>query len=92
LFKKVFAIIVFASIAQEGNNNGMCVYNGSNACGFGIAIGVIAFLLTMAFTGLDIYFPNISNIKTRKTIVVAELAISGKSNNNHFLMKWFFFL
>jgi hypothetical protein len=41
----------------------------------------------MAFIGLDIYFPNISNIKTRKTIVVAELITSGRNNDNLFLMK-----
>jgi hypothetical protein len=41
----------------------------------------------MAFTGLDVYFPNISNIRTRKTVVIAELVISGKSNDNCFLMK-----
>ncbi|UJR33703.1 hypothetical protein I4U23_021132 [Adineta vaga] len=73
----VFAIIVFACIAQEGYANNICRYNESNACGYGVAIGVIAFLLTIAFTGLDVYFPNISNIKTRRTIVIAELAISG---------------
>jgi len=73
----IFAIIVFASIAQEGYQNDTCVYNGSNACGYGIGIGVIAFLLTMAFMGLDVYFPNISNIKTRKTVVLGELITSG---------------
>ncbi|CAF4920248.1 unnamed protein product, partial [Rotaria socialis] len=36
---------------------------------YGIGLGVIAFLLTIAFMGLDVYFPNISNVKTRKTIV-----------------------
>jgi hypothetical protein len=35
----------------------------------------------MAFTGLDVYFPNISNIKTRKTVVLGELAASGKLKN-----------
>jgi len=73
----VFAIIVFACIAQEGYYNNVCRYNSSSACGYGIAIGVIAFLLTLAFTGLDVYFPNISNIKTRKTLVLAELGVSG---------------
>jgi hypothetical protein len=73
----IFAIIVFASIAQEGYTDDGCRYNGSNACGYGVAIGVIAFLLTMAFTGLDVYFPNISNIKTRKTAVLVELGSSG---------------
>ncbi|CAF0842567.1 unnamed protein product [Adineta steineri] len=73
----VFAIIVFACIAQEGYADNVCRYNGSNACGYGIAIGVIAFLLIMAFMGLDVYFPNISNVKTRKTVVVTELITSG---------------
>ncbi len=79
--KQIFAIIVFASIAQEGYTDDGCRYNGSNACGYGVAIGVIAFLLTMAFTGLDVYFPNISNIKTRKTAVLVELGSSGKQNS-----------
>lgn len=76
----MFAIIVFACIAQEGYYDDKCRYSGSNACGYGIAIGVIAFLLSMAFLGLDVYFPNISNIKTRKAIVVAELVLSGRIN------------
>lgn len=38
----------------------------------------------MAFTGLDIYFPNISNIKTRKTAVLTELVTSGI-----FVFLWF---
>ncbi|CAF1219008.1 unnamed protein product [Adineta ricciae] len=73
----VFATIVFASIAQEGYVNGVCRYNESNACGYGVAIGVIAFLLTIGFTALDVYFPNISNIKTRRTAVLSELGASG---------------
>lgn len=32
--------------------------------------------------GLDVYFPNISNIKTRKTVVLAELIASGKSRRH----------
>lgn len=73
----IFAIIVFACIAQEGYANDTCRYNASNACGYGIAIGVIAFIAAMVFTGLDIYFPNVSNINTRKAIVIAELITSG---------------
>ncbi|CAF1053834.1 unnamed protein product [Didymodactylos carnosus] len=73
----VFAIIVFACIAQEGYYKDECRYNASNACGFGIAIGVIAFLLCMVFSALDVYFPNLSNIKHRKYVVLAELIVSG---------------
>lgn len=75
---QVFSIIVFACIAQEGYADDVCRYNSSGACGYGVAIGVIAFLLAIAFTGLDIYFPNISNIKTRKGVVLAELIVSGE--------------
>lgn len=73
----VFAIIVFACIAQEGYVDNKCRYNNSNACGYGVSIGVIGFLLTMAFTGLDFYFPNISSVKMRKRAVLLELGISG---------------
>ncbi|UJR13578.1 hypothetical protein I4U23_000591 [Adineta vaga] len=73
----VFATIVFASIAQEGYVDGKCRYNESNACGYGVGIGVIAFLLTIGFTALDIYFPNISNVKTRRSAVLGELGASG---------------
>ncbi|CAF0753798.1 unnamed protein product [Rotaria sordida] len=73
----VFAIIVFACIAQEGYMTGECRYNGSGACGYGIAIGIIAFLFAMLFMGLDIFFPNISNITQRKIIVLTELVVSG---------------
>ncbi|CAF1256287.1 unnamed protein product [Rotaria sp. Silwood1] len=73
----VFSIIVFGCIAQEGYADDTCRYNGSNACGYGVGIGVISFILTLAFTGIDLYFPNISNVKTRKTIVLSELVLSG---------------
>ncbi|CAF5013741.1 unnamed protein product, partial [Rotaria sp. Silwood1] len=72
----VFSIIVFGCIAQEGYADDTCRYNGSNACGYGVGIGVISFILTLAFTGIDLYFPNISNVKTRKTIVLSELILS----------------
>lgn len=74
----MFAIIVFACIAQEGYYNNVCRYNGSNACGYGTAIGVLAFLFSMAFTALDIYFPSISNVTQRKIIILVELVTSSK--------------
>jgi hypothetical protein len=45
----------------------------------------------MAFTGLDVYFPNISNIKTRKTVVLAELGTSGKKKYSFNSLKIFLF-
>ncbi len=47
----------------------------------------------MAFIGLDVYFPNISNVKTRKIVVVAELITSGQNTDELFYkINFFFFL
>ncbi|CAF0805221.1 unnamed protein product [Didymodactylos carnosus] len=69
--------VILRLVAWEGYVSGTCRYNGSNACGFGIAIGVISFLLCMVYTALDIYFPNLSNINHRKYVVLSELIVSG---------------
>ena len=76
---KIFAIIVFACIAQEGYWNGTCSYNGSTACGYGIAIGVIAFIIALAFTIIDIFLKNVSSASIRKMIVLGELVAAGNS-------------
>ena len=48
-----------------------------NACGFGVAVGVIAFLMCMAFLVIDALFENISSIKQRKHIVMSDIGTSG---------------
>lgn len=58
--------------------NKACRYNNSGACGYGVAIGVIAFLLAIAFTAIDVYFPYISNVNARKFVVLVELGVSGR--------------
>ena len=58
--------------------NDTCRYNNSGACGYGVAIGVIAFLLSIAFTALEVYFPYISNVTVRKIAVLIELGVSGR--------------
>ena len=50
-----------------------------NACGFGVAVGVIAFMACMAFLVIDALFENISSIKQRKHVVMADIGFSGKS-------------
>ncbi|KAJ8363984.1 hypothetical protein SKAU_G00128150 [Synaphobranchus kaupii] len=79
----IFAIVVFGSIVNEGYiNSGSerlhCIFNKNNdACNYGIAIGVIAFLASIFFLALDIYFPQISSVKDRKKAVLVEMGFSG---------------
>ncbi|XP_028842738.1 synaptogyrin-2a [Denticeps clupeoides] len=77
------AIVVFATITAEGYTNESssgqttCIFNGSDgACSYANAIGVIAFLACVFFLMLDAYFPQISNAKDRRNIVIADLAFS----------------
>lgn len=53
--------------------------NADSACSYGVGVGVLAFLACVLFLMLDAYFPNISNAKERKYIVISDLAFSGKS-------------
>lgn len=75
----MFAIIVFGSIAsEEMYSNGTCpLDNDSAACGFGIAIGVIAFLDCLAFLAVDAKFDSLSSVKVRRRLVVGDMIFSG---------------
>ncbi|KAL3877269.1 hypothetical protein ACJMK2_035001 [Sinanodonta woodiana] len=73
----VFAIIVFGCLSSEGWFNHMCQMNNSGACSYGVAIGVLAFLLCTGFLVLDALFPNISSVQHRKYAVIADLSLSG---------------
>ncbi|KAM9784949.1 synaptogyrin-2a [Syngnathus typhle] len=78
-----FAIVVFATITAEGYVNSSvepepkCIFNQrESACSYGVGIGVLAFLACMAFLVLDAYFPQISNAKERKYIIISDLVFS----------------
>lgn len=59
----------------------MCLYNeDSNACNYGVAIGVIGFLASMAFIVGEYLFEQMSSVKTRKHYVLADLGFSGNFN------------
>ncbi|XP_072550464.1 synaptogyrin-2a [Salminus brasiliensis] len=84
LLSWLFSIVVFATITAEGfiNQHGQqdtkCIFNqNDNACSYGTAVGIIAFLACVAFIILDAYLPQISNAKQRKHIVISDLAFSG---------------
>ncbi|XP_006886412.1 PREDICTED: synaptogyrin-2 [Elephantulus edwardii] len=79
----VLALIVFACIFGEGYSNTheskqrYCVFNhNEDACRYGGAIGVLAFLACAAFFVVDAYFPQISNATDRKYLVVGDLLFS----------------
>lgn len=80
----IFAIVVFATITAEGYINPAsqqstkCMFNNNDsACSFGVGIGILAFLACVVFLLLDAYFPQISNAKERRSIVIGDLGFSG---------------
>ena len=86
---QLFAIIVFGCISSKGYNLDVnegeepyCLYNGdTNACNYGVTIGVLAFLGLLVFLFLDAIFETrISSIQHRKYIVLCDIAFSGKEN------------
>lgn len=81
---QVFALIVFSCIFGEGYINTHhtheehCVFNrNEDACRYGSAIGVLAFLACAFFLAVDAYFPQMSNAVDRKYLVIGDLLFSG---------------
>lgn len=77
---QLFSIVVFACIASQGyaisphSGRRYCLYNENpNACNYGIAIGVIAFLASMGFLAGEYLFEQMSSVKSRKHYVLADL-------------------
>ncbi|XP_013417531.1 synaptogyrin-1-like [Lingula anatina] len=80
LFSLLFSIIVFGCISSPvgGYYEGQCVYNNDpNACNYGIATGVIAFMACIVFLILEALFENLSSVQQRKMVVMADMAFSG---------------
>lgn len=82
---QLFAIIVFGCISSQGwrvdkeTGKDYCLYNGnSNACNYGVGIGVIAFLASMGFLVGEYLFEQMSSVKTRKHYVLGDLGFSSK--------------
>uniref|UniRef100_A0A2I3H418 Synaptogyrin 1 n=1 Tax=Nomascus leucogenys TaxID=61853 RepID=A0A2I3H418_NOMLE len=75
--------VVFGSIVNEGYLNSasegeeFCIYNRNpNACSYGVAVGVLAFLTCLLYLALDVYFPQISSVKDRKKAVLSDIGVS----------------
>ncbi|EEC02562.1 synaptogyrin [Ixodes scapularis] len=74
----LFSVVVFGCISSGAWLDERCLYNSdSNACNFGVAIGVIAFLASCGFLAIEAMFENFSSIKIRKRAVIADMAFSG---------------
>lgn len=69
----VFSIVVFGCIISQGDEKGHCGYGEHGACGYGIFVGLTAFLIAATFLVFDGIFDNISNIMRRKYIVIADI-------------------
>ncbi|KAM9005163.1 synaptogyrin-2 [Sarcophilus harrisii] len=79
----LFAVVVFSCIIAEGYVNAShsaelhCIFNqNEDACRYGTAIGVLAFLASVFFFVVDVYFPQISNATDRKYLVIGDMIFS----------------
>jgi len=76
----VFAIVVFGCISAAGyeGDSHDCIFNkNADACHYGVAIGVLAFLACLLFLAVDVQFSSISNMGMRRQLVTADLGFSG---------------
>lgn len=54
------------------------MYDGDDgACNYGVAIGVIAFILCLVFLATDFLMESISNVEVKKYIFLSDLLFSG---------------
>ncbi|KAJ8318932.1 hypothetical protein KUTeg_004023 [Tegillarca granosa] len=73
----IWAIIVFGCIIAEGWHGQHCqMHDDPNACGYGTGIGILAFLICIAFLIVDAMFDNISSVQYRKYVVIADISLS----------------
>lgn len=49
------SIIVFGCISDKVDIQDLCLYNLSNACSFGVAVGVIGFVMCLVFLVKDVF-------------------------------------
>jgi len=70
---------VFGCISNGGYDayNGECLFDDkAGACHYGVGIGVVAFLVCIAFLAIDVQFDTIDNPDTKKYVTLGDLAFS----------------
>ncbi|XP_056607258.1 synaptogyrin-1-like isoform X2 [Triplophysa dalaica] len=79
----LFSLVIFGCVSNEGYINRpdevkeFCIFNrNQNACNYAVGMGSLAFLSSMLFLALDVYFPQISSVKDRKKAVLADVGAS----------------
>lgn len=82
--QQIFSLVVFASIVNEGYvNMGSerlhCIFNkNTDACNYGVFVGLVGLLACSFFFLLDYKFSSISSVKDRKKAVMLEIGFSGE--------------
>ena len=78
--------MILGCVANEGYVNRpeeveeYCIFNrNQNACNYAVAMGTLCLLCSAGFLALDVYFPQISGVKDRKKVVMADIGVSGES-------------
>lgn len=75
--------MVFGCISSKGGEKVACAYGEPSACGYGIFVGVTAFLVLTVFLVTDVIFDNLSNVMHRKYIVIADILNSSKLHKGY---------
>jgi hypothetical protein len=83
----LFSLIVFGCVADQGYHaqdatplSGQCLYNESGACGYIIAIGVLAFIICLVFMTKDvgmIILDFSGNIFVKKIVIIIDMSVNG---------------
>ncbi|XP_029440621.1 synaptogyrin-4 [Rhinatrema bivittatum] len=79
----IFALVVSGTLVSEGYQNTpwsptlRCVLNNNPlACGFGIGLGLLSFLICAIFLGFDVAETHITKARVYKAIVITDLVVS----------------
>ncbi|XP_030053682.1 synaptogyrin-4 [Microcaecilia unicolor] len=79
----IFALVVSGTLVTEGYQNTLwsselhCVLNSNPvACGYGIGVGLLGFLVCVIFLGLDVAENHITKASIYKAVIIMDLVVS----------------